>query len=389
MALRAVRRPLVDQEEYLACRKRQEQDTILMVDDNPTNLHVLQATLEGRGYRLLAARDGTSALLVAAKALPDLILLDIMMPGMDGYEVCRRLQSDPVTCDIPVIFLSALEQTEDKVRGFELGAVDYITKPFQPEEVIARVNTHLTMRCLQRQLRQANSELKELNQNLEKKVEERSRELLRSRDGIIFAMAKMTEARDDDTGKHLERICRYVEILAKELAKNDPSITDDWIQTVVKTAALHDIGKVGIPDGILLKKGRLTPQEREIMEAHPAIGGDTLLELREEMGGGGPFLSRAIEITLGHHEKWDGTGYPFGIKGEAIALSARLVTVADVYDALVSKRVYKQGMTHDDARRLIQEGAGKKFDPRVVEAFMARQKDFLEIAEDMRDEPVH
>jgi putative two-component system response regulator len=379
----------MDQEEYLACRKRQEQDTILMVDDNPTNLHVLQATLEGRGYRLLAARDGTSALLVAAKALPDLILLDIMMPGMDGYEVCRRLQSDPVTCDIPVIFLSALEQTEDKVRGFELGAVDYITKPFQPEEVIARVNTHLTMRCLQRQLRQANSELKELNQNLEKKVEERSRELLRSRDGIIFAMAKMTEARDDDTGKHLERICRYVEILAKELAKNDPSITDDWIQTVVKTAALHDIGKVGIPDGILLKKGRLTPQEREIMEAHPAIGGDTLLELREEMGGGGPFLSRAIEITLGHHEKWDGTGYPFGIKGEAIALSARLVTVADVYDALVSKRVYKQGMTHDDARRLIQEGAGKKFDPRVVEAFMARQKDFLEIAEDMRDEPVH
>jgi len=379
----------MDQEKYLACRKRQEQDTILMVDDNPTNLHVLQATLEGRGYRLLAARDGTSALLVAAKALPDLILLDIMMPGMDGYEVCRRLQSDPVTCDIPVIFLSALEQTEDKVRGFELGAVDYITKPFQPEEVIARVNTHLTMRCLQRQLRQANSELKELNQNLEKKVEERSRELLRSRDGIIFAMAKMTEARDDDTGKHLERICRYVEILAKELAKNDPSITDDWIQTVVKTAALHDIGKVGIPDGILLKKGRLTPQEREIMEAHPAIGGDTLLELREEMGGGGPFLSRAIEITLGHHEKWDGTGYPFGIKGEAIALSARLVTVADVYDALVSKRVYKQGMTHDDARRLIQEGAGKKFDPRVVEAFMARQKDFLEIAEDMRDEPVH
>ena len=379
----------MDQEEYLACRKRQEQDTILMVDDNPTNLHVLQATLEGRGYRLLAARDGTNALLVAAKALPDLILLDIMMPGMDGYEVCRRLQSDPVTCDIPVIFLSALEQTEDKVRGFELGAVDYITKPFQPEEVIARVNTHLTMRCLQRQLRQANSELKELNQNLEKKVEERSRELLRSRDGIIFAMAKMTEARDDDTGKHLERICRYVEILAKELAKNDPSITDDWIQTVVKTAALHDIGKVGIPDGILLKKGRLTPQEREIMEAHPAIGGDTLLELREEMGGGGPFLSRAIEITLGHHEKWDGTGYPFGIKGEAIALSARLVTVADVYDALVSKRVYKQGMTHDDARRLIQEGAGKKFDPRVVEAFMARQKDFLEIAEDMRDEPVH
>ena len=377
------------QEDYAACRQREGEDKVLMVDDNPTNLQVLQATLEGQGYRLLAARDGPSALAVVAKAAPDLILLDIMMPGMDGYEVCRRLKSDPATYDIPVIFLSALEQTEDKVKGFELGAVDYITKPFQPAEVIARVNTHLTLRCLQRQLRDANAALTELNQNLEKKVEERSRELLRSRDGIIFAMAKMTEARDDDTGKHLERICRYVEVLARELARTDAAITEDWIRTVGKTAALHDIGKVGIPDGILLKKGHLNPQEREIMESHPAIGGDTLLELREEMGGGGPFLSRAIEITLGHHERWDGTGYPFGIKGEAIALSARLVAVADVYDALVSKRVYKPGMSHEDASRLIQEGAGKHFDPRVVAAFLARQAEFREIAVILGDEPAH
>ena len=377
------------QEDYAACRQREGEDKVLMVDDNPTNLQVLQATLEGQGYRLLAARDGPSALAVAAKAAPDLILLDIMMPGMDGYEVCRRLKSDPATCDIPVIFLSALEQTEDKVKGLQLGAVDYITKPFQPAEVIARVNTHLTLRCLQRQLRDANAALTELNQNLEKKVEERSRELLRSRDGIIFAMAKMTEARDDDTGKHLERICRYVEVLARELARTDAAITEDWIRTVVKTAALHDIGKVGIPDGILLKKGHLNPREREIMENHPAIGGDTLLELREEMGGGGPFLSRAIEITLGHHERWDGTGYPFGIKGEAIALSARLVAVADVYDALVSKRVYKPGMSHEDASRLIQEGAGKHFDPRVVAAFLARQAEFREIAVILGDDPAH
>jgi len=377
------------QEDYAACRQRGGEDKVLMVDDNPTNLQVLQATLEGQGYRLLAARDGASALAVAAKAAPDLILLDIMMPGMDGYEVCRRLKSDPATCDIPVIFLSALEQTEDKVKGLQLGAVDYITKPFQPAEVIARVNTHLTLRCLQRQLRDANAALTELNQNLEKKVEERSRELLRSRDGIIFAMAKMTEARDDDTGKHLERICRYVEVLARELARTDAAITEEWIRTVVKTAALHDIGKVGIPDGILLKKGHLNPREREIMENHPAIGGDTLLELREEMGGGGPFLSRAIEITLGHHERWDGTGYPFGIKGEAIALSARLVAVADVYDALVSKRVYKPGMSHEDASRLIQEGAGKHFDPCVVAAFLARQAEFREIAVILGDDPAH
>ena len=379
----------MNQEKYKTCQLREDPDKVLMVDDNPTNLQVLQATLEGRGYRLLAARDGASALAVATKAMPDLILLDIMMPEMDGYEVCRRLKTDPATFEIPIIFLSALTQTEDKVKGLELGAVDYITKPFQPEEVIARVNTHLTLRCLQQQLSIANAELTELNENLEKKVEERSQELLRSRDSIIFAMAKMTEARDDDTGKHLERICKYTEVLAKELARTDPSITDRWIKVVVKTAALHDIGKVGIPDGILLKKGRLNAQEREIMETHPAIGGDTLLELREEMGGGGPFLSRAIEITLGHHEKWDGSGYPFGIKGEGIALSARLVAVADVYDALVSERVYKAGMSHEDASRLIQEGAGKHFDPRVVEAFLAQQDAFRQIAVTMRDDAPH
>ena len=281
------------------CRQRQNKDTILMVDDNPANLQVLQAILEGQGCRLLTARDGASALSVAAKEKPDVILLDIMMPEMSGFDVCHRLKTAPATFEIPVIFLSAPERTEDKVRGLEMGAVDYITKPFQPEEVIARVTTHLTLRYLERQLRIANTELKELNENLDKKVEERSQQLIRSRDSIIFVMAKMTEARDDDTGKHLERICRYVEILAMELAKTDASITDSWIRTVVKTAALHDIGKVGIPDGILLKKGPLTPEEREIMETHPAIGGDTLLELREEMGGGGPYLSRAIEITLG------------------------------------------------------------------------------------------
>jgi putative two-component system response regulator len=362
------------------CRRRQNKDTVLMVDDNPANLQVLQSILEGQGCRLLTARNGASALSVAATEKPDLILLDIMMPEMDGFGICRNLKADPTTFEIPVIFLVAPERTEDKVRGLEMGAVDYITKPFQPEEVIARVTTHLTLRYLERQLRIANTELKELTENLDKKVEERSQQLIRSRDSIIFVMAKMTEARDDDTGKHLERICRYVEILAMELAKTDASISDSWIRTVVKTAALHDIGKVGIPDGILLKKGQLTPEERKIMETHPAIGGDTLLELREEMGGGGPYLSRAIEITLGHHEKWDGSGYPFGIKGEAIALSARLVAVADVYDALVSHRIYKSGLSHEDACRLIQEGAGTHFDPRVVNAFEAREDDFRRIA---------
>lgn len=374
------------QEDDLACRQREDEDKILVVDDNPTNIQVLQATLEGQGFRLLAARDGTSALAVAAQASPDLVLLDIRMPEMDGYEVCRRLKSDPQTSEIPIIFLSALERTQDKVKGLELGAVDYITKPFQPEELVARVNTHLTLRCLQRRLRKANTDLTELNRGLEQKVAEQNRELLRSRDGIIFAMAKMTEARDDHTGRHLERISRYVEILALELAKTDATITVEWIRSVVKTAALHDIGKVGIPDGILLKKGGLSSRERLVMQNHPTIGGDTLLELREELGDKSPYLSRAIEIALGHHEKWDGTGYPFGIKGGAIALSARLVAVADVYDALISKRIYKPGMSHGEAARFIRERAGTQFDPRVVEAFMACQDKFIAIAAALSDD---
>jgi putative two-component system response regulator len=374
----------MDEKMHSACRLGTGHETILMVDDNPTNLQVLSATLKDQGYRLLVARDGAAALAIVRKTAPDLVLLDIMMPGMDGFEVLRRLKADSERRDTPVIFLSALGQTEDKIRGLEAGAVDYITKPFQPGEVIARVRTHLTLQCLQRELDARNRELEDLNANLEQKVAERSRELLQSREAIIFAMAKLTEARDDDTGKHLERICRYVEILARQMARSDATITEEWIQAVVLTAALHDIGKVGIPDGVLLKPGRLTPAEREIMERHPAIGGDTLLEIRDQLGSSGPYLARAIEITLGHHEKWDGSGYPFGVQGEAIALSARLVAVADVYDALISERVYKPGMPHNEACRFIQEKAGGHFDPRVVEAFLARQAEIEAVAREMR-----
>ena len=380
------------------CAVRETKECILMVDDNATNLQVLSQTLAGRGYRLLVSKNGESALATTAKVHPDLILLDIMMPGMDGFEVCQRLKADPATHDIPIIFLSALGQTEDKVRGLKSGAVDYITKPFQPEEVIARVDTHLTLRCLQRQLEVANSELRDLNENLEQKVRERTRELeeeqekvVKTQNAIIFAMAKLTESRDDDTGKHLERIEQYVEILAHELKKTDEAITDHWIEQVKVTSALHDIGKVGIPDAVLQKPGRLTPEERKVIELHPEIGGDTLGQVRERLGTtdtelrATEYLRRAMEITYGHHEKWDGSGYPYGTEGEGIALSARLVAVADVYDALVSKRVYKSGMTHEEAGDIIREGAGQHFDPRVVAAFNATEDQFRRVSIEMSD----
>ncbi len=375
------------------CDARKSKESILMVDDNATNLQVLSQTLSGRGYRLLVAKNGESALAVTAKTQPDLILLDIMMPGIDGFEVCRRLKANPAHHDIPVIFLSALGQTEDKVKGLKLGAVDYITKPFQPEEVIARVDTHLTLRCLQQQLEVANAELRDLNENLEQKVQERTRQLeeeharlVRTQNAIIFGMAKLTESRDDDTGKHLERIEKYVEILARELGKTDDSIDEHWIEQVKATSALHDIGKVGIPDAVLQKPGRLTPDEREVIELHPEIGGDTLNAVREKLGTSDSdlrateYLRRAMEITYGHHEKWDGSGYPYGTQGDGIALAARLVAVADVYDALVSKRVYKSGMTHEQAGDIIREGAGQHFDPRVVEAFNGTEDKFREVS---------
>ncbi len=360
-------------------------ERILLVDDNPTNLQVLMGTLEGRGYHLLIAKNGESALRIVSKACPDLILLDIMMPGIDGFEVCRRMKADAATQEIPVIFLSALVDTKDKVHGLDLGAVDYITKPFQPEEVIARVHTHLTIHRLKKDLALKNEELRDMNENLERKVAERSRQLLKSREGVIFGMAKLTEARDDDTGKHLERICRFVDILARELSKNHPELDESWINTVSVTAALHDIGKVGIPDAVLLKPGRLTDEERKIMENHPAIGGDTLLEMRDHWGASA-FLARAIEITLGHHEKWDGSGYPFGVAGKSIALAARLVALADVYDALTCKRVYKEPMAHDKVREIIISESGKHFDPKVVDAFLATEVQFQSIAIEMQSE---
>ncbi|QDU72653.1 response regulator [Mucisphaera calidilacus] len=356
-------------------------DRILLVDDNTTNLQVLFQTLSDQDYELLVARSGEEAIEVATAGSPTLILLDIMMPpGIDGYETCKRLRQKPETADVAVIFMSALQDTDARVRGFEVGAVDYITKPFQADEVIARVRTHLTIQKLQRSLSAANSELQRFNADLEDRVAERSAQLVKSRDAIIFGLAKLAESRDDDTGRHLERICRYVRILSEELAREDPGIETSWVESVAVTAALHDIGKVAIPDAILLKPGRLSDEERSRMQEHAKIGSGTLSAIRERWGSS-QFLTTAIEIAHHHHERWDGSGYPDGLAGEAIPLPARIVAVADVYDALRSKRVYKPAMTDDEAAQEIINASCTQFDPRVVEAFGRVRDEFRRVLE--------
>ena len=352
-----------------------------MVDDNPANLQVLSQTLDGLGYKLLAATGGEQAIATAKQVVPQLVLLDIMMPAMDGYEVIKHLSAHEATRDIPVIFLSALDDTESKVKGLREGAVDYISKPFQPEEVIARVQTHLQMHRLKASLAKSNRALHDLNEHLEEKVCDRTQQIVRGRDALVFALARLAEARDSETGRHLERMQIYSTLLAKYVFEHHPelNLAKAWINHVERTAVLHDIGKIGIPDNILLKPGALTEDERVIMNQHAEIGGQTLRDISEQWGTDG-FLVVAAEIALSHHEKWDGSGYPYAKSATDIPMSARIVALADVYDALTSKRPYKEAWTHDQAAGFINTQAGKHFDPLLVEAFNQLSEQFREVA---------
>jgi len=342
--------------------------TLLLVDDTTANLQVLREALDGIGYKLLAAKSGPSALSIAQKALPDLILLDIMMPEMDGHEVCRRLKADAATRHIPVIFLTALTSAEDEARGLALGAVDYITKPIHPELVRARVRTHL--------------ELKRYQDCLERLVEEQTREIALTQAVMIESLATLAEYRDPETGGHIKRTQNYVKALAVYL-KDHPRFRDTLdektIELLYLSAPLHDIGKVGVRDHILLKAGSLTDAEFETMKKHTEYGHDALF-ITEQKLGGSTFLACAREIASTHQEKWDGSGYPKGLKGDEIPVSGRLMAVADVYDALISKRIYKPPMSHEKALGIIREGRGSHFDPDVVDAFLEIESTFRNIA---------
>ena len=355
--------------------------TILIVDDDPDNLFVLNELLAAP-YRVLAAISGETALRVAlGTPRPDLILLDVMMPGLDGYAVLSRLRANPVTRDIPVVFLTALSDASDEERGLSQGASDYITKPLKPAVVLARVRCQLEAKL-------AREWLNDRNAALEAEVARRMAENDLTQRVTIRALAHLAEARDPETGNHILRTQSYMKRLAIGL-RDHPRfaalISDRYIKLLTMSAPLHDIGKVGIPDHILLKPGKLTAEEWVVMKTHAQCGSNAIEQAERDVDAPLEFLTLAKEIAHWHHEKWNGSGYPDGLAGDAIPLSARLMAVADVFDALISKRVYKDAMTTAEARRLLEEGRGQHFDPDVIDAFLAAFDDFVAIAERYRD----
>jgi len=343
---------------------------ILIVDDEPPNQLILEDLLQQQ-FSVFLASNGRQALdYLTSHPEVDLILMDIMMPEMDGFEACRRIKSNLNIRDIPLLFITSLESEADEAHGLSLGAEDFIHKPFSPAVVMARVHNHIELARSRRMMRERNIELERL-------VHERTRALLHEKEHVIKAqeltissMCALAEMRDNETGNHIRRTQNYVRCLATQLSRSPlfaAQLSEETIDLLFKSAPLHDIGKVAIPDSILLKPGKLTAEEWVIMKRHTTFGRDALIQAENELGDSVSFLRYAREIAYGHHEKWDGTGYPQGLRGTAIPLSARIMAVADVYDALISKRVYKSAMNHSQAVQIIMQGRGSHFDPDIVD----------------------
>ncbi len=336
------------------------QSTILLVDDVADNIDILNAILSPH-YRTRVALNGEKALRIAGSANPpDLILLDIMMPGLSGYDVCQQLKANPDTRDIPVIFVTAMTEVEDEKRGLELGAVDYITKPVSPPIVLARVRTHLA--------------LYDQNRELARQVRERTAELFNTRQQIIRRLGRAAEFRDNETGNHIIRMSHFCRLIGAAAGLGEKSV-----EILYNASPMHDVGKIGIPDHILLKQGKLDDEEWAIMRRHPEIGAEIIGQHSDEL------LQTAWMIALCHHEKWDGSGYPSGLKGEQIPLMARIAALADVFDALTTVRPYKRAWSVEEAVSFIESQAGSHFDPALIEPFKRVLPDMLRIREEFSD----
>ncbi len=368
--------------------------TVLVVDDTGENLSIIGQLLRPH-YRVRVANSGAHALVAAAsEPRPDLILLDVMMPEMDGHEVLRRLRAQPSTADIPVIFVTALDADEDEEVGLSLGAVDYVTKPIKPALLLARVKAQLELKRSRDWLRNKNAEL-------DAEVHRRMLENELIKEVSLHALALLAEKRDNETGNHLHRTQSYVSVLIRALRKHphfEAALANPMdCQRMVRAAPLHDIGKVGIPDAILLKPGKLTPDEFEIMKTHAAIGRQALADAVERVRNRQPFsgmdsdtslafLATAQDIAGSHHEKWDGSGYPQGLAGNSIPLAARLMAVADVFDALMSRRHYKEAFPLAQVLEIMREGRGTHFDPDIADAFLSSVDEFVAISRRFADD---
>ena len=350
--------------------------SILIVDSSSDNLALMEQLLQERYYVLLA-RTGSEAIRLAQLApQPDLMLLDTSLPDMDGFMVYNEIKCNFLTAALPVIFLTTAGAPDEERRAMRDGAADVISIPLNPELLRARVNTHVALKV-------AHAKLRDQQRHVAHLVAERTRETVHLQDATVIAMASLAESRDQDTGNHIRRTQHYVAALARELRfhqRHAAELTDENIALLFKAAPLHDIGKVGVSDAILLKPGKLSADEFEQMKLHTVYGRDAIIGVEKTLGGSNQFLRYAKEITYSHQEHWDGSGYPQGLAGAAIPLSARLMTVADVYDALISARPYRPAFTHETALELIRQGSGEHFDPDVVDAMLAVEEKFKAIS---------
>ena len=364
-----------------------DQAVVLVVDDNELNRDMLSRWLERQGHNIVLAENGRQALEVLKQVEVDLMLLDIMMPEMNGYQVLEALKAENRLLHLPVIVISAVDDLDSIVKCIELGAEEYVLKPFNRVMLHSRVAATLDKKRLRDQEEIHRKQIEEYNLHLEQRVQEQVQQISSIQRAVIFALARLAESRDDDTGTHLERVREYCKVILEPLRhwpEYGALIDQTFSENIYAASPLHDIGKVAMPDAILLKPAQLTPEEFEIIKTHTTIGANTLRAVDREYPGNS-FIQTGIEIAECHHEKWDGSGYPNGLAGTAIPLAARIVTLADVYDALTSTRVYKRASGHAASVAIITDGRGRHFDPHVVDAFQAVEKSFEAIRRKLHD----